>query len=376
MRILLTGGGTAGHIHPAIAIAEILRANDPHSEIAFVGTPDGMENRLVGDCGYPMYHVRVCGFSRSLSLRNIKALYLALTSPHAAKRILREFAPDAVIGTGGYVSWPILAAAAKCGIPTALHESNALPGLTTRRLAPHMDAIWLNFRETAAALPHCKNPPVYTGNPLRSAFSTVSRASARRALHLNEQDLLLLSFGGSLGADAINRACLTADRFLFRKVPQLRHVHACGRSHYDSCRAFAPELQNPRLSLLPFIDQMPLYMSAADIIISRAGAMTISELALCGKCAVLIPSPHVADNHQFKNASVLADAGAAILLPESQLSPESLSEIILHLADSPQHRTALENTIRRFAKPDANRSVWQEIRKLVSTPSHPSPAKD
>jgi UDP-N-acetylglucosamine--N-acetylmuramyl-(pentapeptide) pyrophosphoryl-undecaprenol N-acetylglucosamine transferase len=160
MRLLLTGGGTAGHINPAIAIADTVKRKLPHACIAFVGTPNGMEKRLVEEAGYPMYPIRMQGFTRTLSLHNIRTAYLALTSPRAAKKILEEFSPSLVIGTGGYVSWPLLRAAASVGIPTALHESNALPGLTTRRLAPYMDALWLNFCETAAHWPPrcvCRN---------------------------------------------------------------------------------------------------------------------------------------------------------------------------------------------------------------------------
>ena len=363
MRILLTGGGTAGHINPAIAIAEIIKQNDPKAVIAFVGTPDGMETRLVGEAGYPLYPVRVMGFSRSLSSRNLKAAWYALISPRKAKRILDGFRPDAVIGTGGYVSWPILSAASRAGIPTALHESNALPGLTTRRLAPTMNAVWLNFAETAEHPALRTANTLRTGNPLRREFFTVTRKQARAALGIAEDHLVLLSFGGSRGAAVLNEVCLGADETLFGHLPQLLHIHACGTRYFEECTAKYRETEGT--VRLPYIDRMPLYMGAADIVVCRAGAMTVSELALCGKCAILIPSPNVTDNHQYKNAAVLADAGAAVLLEEKGLDAVRLSDAVLALAASPETRLRFSQKIQTFALPASGRILWHEICRLT-----------
>lgn len=366
MRILLTGGGTAGHINPAIAIAEIVKANCPHAAIAFVGTPEGMENRLVEQAGYPMYHVRVRGLARSLSPRNIEALWLALRSPQKAKKILDDFQPDAVIGTGGYVSWPILAAAATRGIPTALHESNAAPGLTTKRLAPRMTEIWLNFKETANALPKTKAALYHTGNPLRNGFHTLTRQEARKRLGLEKGRLLLLSFGGSLGAPLLNEACLRAGTELCREIPQIRHVHACGRAHYEELEQRYPHADGSKnLLLLPYIEDMPLYMAAADIVIARAGAMTLSELALCGSTAILVPSPYVTDDHQYKNAVLLEKAGAATLIEEKTLSAKVLIAKIKELAEDKEKREACGRAIQAFATPFSNRLLWKNIQKLA-----------
>ena len=364
MRILLTGGGTAGHINPAIAIAEIIKQNERRAEIAFVGTPNGMEARLVREAGYPMYPVKVRGFARSLSPRNLITLYYALTSPRAAKRILADFRPDAVIGTGGYVSWPVLSAAAACGIPCALHESNALPGLTVRRLAPKMDAVWLNFAESAAHPALAGAHTVHTGNPLRRGFFTLARGEARAALGLAEEELLFLSFGGSRGAERINEVCLAAGEEILRRFPHMRHIHACGRAHFDACTARYPS-ESKRLVRLPYIENMPLYMAAADILLTRAGAMTVSELALCGKCAILVPSPYVADNHQYKNAALLAKAEAAVLLAENDLCTDTLLSALCELAKDPELRRKYEKNIRVFSSPDADRILWGEIRALL-----------
>lgn len=363
MRILLTGGGTAGHINPAIAIAEIIKQNAPRAEIAFVGTPHGMENELVAQAGYPLYHVDVAGFSRSLSYKNLRSLWLAAMSPRRAERILAGFSPDLVIGTGGYVCWPTLRAAAKKGIPTAIHESNAIPGMTVRRLAPHMSAIWLNFKETAAYLPKGCVTPQHTGNPMRHDFSGITRTAAREQLGLKPSDIFLLSFGGSLGAEALNRSMLDFMEQDAEKLSSLVCLHACGSKHYEACRSIFKD--RDRGKIVPYIQKMGVYMSAADIVICRAGAMTISELAISGKCAILVPSPYVTDDHQYKNAAALADTGAALLLEEHDLPRNKLKKMIKTLVLDGKKRKALECEIKKFAKPHANELIWQQIQLLT-----------
>lgn len=362
MRVLLTGGGTAGHINPAIAIADIIKRNAPASEIAFVGTPEGMENDLVREAGYPLYHVSVKGISRKLTPSNFRALWLAAVSPIRAKKILNEFQPDIVIGTGGYVCWPILRAAASQGVKTVLHESNSSPGLAFMKLAPHMDGLWLNFKETEKLIPRGCVTPVHTGNPLRKRFASVSKEIARRELGLSDEDVFLLSFGGSLGAEALNKAMLR----LMQKVgeiPHLRCIHACGERYYPQMRAFFSD--TPRAKLLPYIRNMATYMSAADILVCRAGAMTISEAALCGKCVIFIPSPNVTANHQYKNASILANAGAALLVEESNLPTNKFENLINSLVLGKERRKEYEKKIKSFAKTDAERIIWREIQNLA-----------
>jgi UDP-N-acetylglucosamine--N-acetylmuramyl-(pentapeptide) pyrophosphoryl-undecaprenol N-acetylglucosamine transferase len=369
MRLLLTGGGTAGHINPAIAIADIVKSREPGAEIAFVGTPDGMEARLVKEAGYPMYTVRVQGFRRSFSPANIKAAWLAITSQGEAKRILEGYKPSLVIGTGGYVSWPLLRAAARMGIPTALHESNAIPGLATRRLSPYMDALWLNFRETAAELPARCVSPTQTGNPLRGSFTTVSRQAARRTLGLTEQDFLLLSFGGSRGAEMLNDAMLRFMREEVDATTNLYHVHATGEKHFDACLQRLGGQVNRRATLLPYISKMDTYLKAADIVVCRAGAMTLSELALCGKCAILVPSPYVAKDHQRKNAALFASRGAACVIEEVDLPSNKLRNLIFELKNDAKRRSGLQKSIKKMAIPNANDIIYREIQLLAKKTS-------
>ena len=364
MRVLITGGGTAGHINPAIALADIIKQHNKQDEVAFVGTPDGMEKKLVEAAGYHMYPIRVKGFRRSLSPQNIQAAWLALTSPHAAAQIISSFRPSLVIGTGGYVCWPLLRAATKMGIPAALHESNAIPGLATRKLAPYMDAIWLNFRETAAALPPRCVSPIHTGNPLRRDFSTVSREAARRELHLSDKDFFILSFGGSRGAEEMNKALI---RFMNEELPRdphLYHAHACGEAHFEACRAMLSSPSSQAV-LLPYISKMATYMSAADIVICRAGAMTLSELAICRKCAILVPSPYVAGDHQRKNAAIFANEGAACVVEESDLPTNKLRNIIFKLKEEDFLRKNMQKSIEKLAKKQANAILYQQIRFLA-----------
>lgn len=364
MRVLLSGGGTAGHINPAIAIADLIKKHDPHAEIAFVGTPDGMENRLVTAAGYPMHHIRVRGFSRSFSPRNAEALLLAVTSPIKARGLISDFAPNLVIGTGGYVCWPTLRAAAALGIPCALHESNAVPGVAVRRLAPYMDGIWLNFKEAASYLPSGCVEPVITGNPLRTGFLQMTREEAKSKLGFAKEDVLLLSFGGSLGAERLNEAMLRIMKHAEKRSSPLKIVHACGTKHYNACRAkFGADTAKSKL--LPYIDNMPQYMAAADIVICRAGAMTVSELALCGKCAILVPSPYVAGNHQYKNASVFVEMKAAFLVEEANLPSNNVEKMIFSLVFDYKKREGLEKNIKTFSKPDSEKTIWSQILKIA-----------
>ena len=365
MRVLVTGGGTGGHVNPALAIAGNIRDNCPGSTIAFVGTSHGIENKLVPKEGYKLYHVEVQGFKRKLTPYNIKSAWLAFTSPMKAKKLLREFKPDLVIGTGGYVSWPLLKAAAGMKIPTAVHESNAIPGVAVRMLARYVDRIYVNFDATADALGEAYAPKIKkVGNPIKSEFSSLDYASARRRLGIDgKYKYFILSCGGSMGAEKINDEMLALMRDYTSKHPEVLHIHATGAIEYEAARAKFEEsglAKYENIQLLEYIYDMPLKMTAADIVVNRAGAMTLSELALLGKCCVLIPSPHVTDNHQYKNAKVLADAGAALLFEEKELSGGILTDEISRLIADESRRKQMSENIRKFALPDANRAQYDD----------------
>ena len=367
MKVLMTGGGTGGHVNPALAIASTIKAHHPDAEIAFVGTFRGLENRLVPAAGYPLYHVQIQGFQRKLTLSNFKTLYYALTSPGKAKSILREFKPDVVIGTGGYVCWPIMKAAAQMGIPTALHESNALPGVAVKMLQNAVDRIFLNFKETATQI-RAKDKILHVGNPLRPGFSVTDKAEARKALGIPEDAKVLLSFGGSLGARAINNAAMELMQEYVNDHEEVFYIHATGASAYAEYRALFEEAglnQLSNLRMTEYLYDMPTQMAAADVIICRAGAMTVSELAAMGKCAVLIPSPNVTDNHQYKNAKVLADKGAAILIEEKELATGALLTAVCRLLENDKDRQQMAAAIRDFSIDDANERIYREVARMA-----------
>lgn len=370
MRVLMTGGGTGGHINPAVAIANTIKKNHPQAEIAFVGTKRGKEKELVPKEGYPLYFVDVQGIRRSLSPKNIKALYLALVSPLRAKKLLEQYRPDFVVGTGGYACWPVMKAASKLGIPTAVHESNALAGLAIRKLQDGMDRIFINFPQTEEQIKkQNRHKVMHVGNPLREGFGGLSYENARKKLGLHDGEQMVLSFGGSLGAERINEAMLDLMGEYAPKHPEIRIVHACGTVKYgpiyeEFCRRGLDAL--PNVMLTPYIYDMPTQMAAADVVICRAGAMTISELALMKKACVMIPSPNVTDNHQYKNAKALADGGAAVLLEEKDMLSGRLTQEVSALLTDGVARHSMEEAIASFARTDANKLIYDELMRLMA----------
>lgn len=369
MRVLMTGGGTGGHVNPALAIAETVKRHIPDAEIAFVGTKRGIENKLVPAAGYELYHVDVRGFRRSLSPANIRAAFLALTSPLAAKKLIKEYKPDIVIGTGGYVSWPLLVAASKLGIPSAVHESNAVPGLAVRKLVPYVDRIFVNFEVTGKAL-GAPEKIMHVGSPLMSEFGRIEKDAARAAIGLTDRcGRYIVSFGGSLGAERVNRAVLELMRDHLSAHPDIYITHACGAAGYAETRESfeaAGLSKYPNLELVEYIYDMPLRMAAADLVISRSGAITLSELALAHKAAVLIPSPNVTDNQQYKNAKVLADAGGAVLIEESELTDGRICSEVASILEDSARLHGLEKNIAAFAVPNANELIFNEIMRLCA----------
>ncbi len=364
----MTGGGTGGHVNPAIAIANTIKRNNPDAEILFVGTKKGIENKLCTAEGYPIKHVEIKGFRRSLSLSNINAAYLAFVSPMRAKRLVRDFAPDIVIGTGGYVCWPVLVAASKLGIPTAVHESNAFPGVAVRRLQPYVDRIWLNFAESEKYLT-AKEKILHVGNPLRSSFNPEGSDKAKEELGIKEKyDFYILSYGGSMGAEKVNDACLELMRDLGAKNSRVLHRHATGAIEWEEASKKFKEYGlegKENLILSEYIYDMPRQMAAADIVISRAGAMTVSELALMRKASIMIPSPNVAENHQYKNAKVIADKGGTVLLEEKELFGGTLKAEVERLMNDSGKREKMGNAVAAFADRDANKVIYGEILELI-----------
>jgi len=316
-----------------------------------------------------MYHIEIQGIRRSLSLSNIKTAYYVMVSPHRAKKIIKEFKPDIVIGTGGYVCWPTLSAAASMGIPTMVHESNALPGVAVKQLQGKIDKILTNFEATAELLT-AKEKIVNVGNPLRNKYGSLTREQARRELGIPEDiKFLILSFGGSLGALRVGEAAVDVMRDFAKPRKDVMQVHAGGSRFYGEALERFKESGlegNERLVLKEYIYDMPTYMAAADLVICRAGAMTITEIARMGKAALIIPSPNVTDNHQYKNAKVLADAGAACLIEEKELTPQSICAAVEEIYSNPQKAESMKAKIVDFARDDVAELIYGEIEKLLA----------
>lgn len=369
MKVLIAAGGTAGHINPALAIAGRIKAGCPEAEIHFAGRRKGMEYDLVTRAGYAFHHIEVNGIQRSLTpkniARNIAAVWhLALAMPRAGA-MLRQLQPDLVIGAGGYVSGPVLQAAARRGIPTAIHEQNAFPGVTNKILAKEVDVV---FAASAAAVDRLGAPDktLVVGNPVRPEVFRQDRAAARKALGAGDR-VVLLSFGGSLGARRINE--VVADLATWHtKNRDFLHIHATGSRGVELFRRLGLEkgfAGAKQLQVKEYIQDMPRMLAAADLVISRAGALTLAELEAAGRAAILIPSPNVAENHQYYNALELEKAGAAVVVEEKDLTGEKLIELVDRLTSCPETLAEMGQKARALARPDSLDLIWDRLCQLV-----------
>ncbi len=365
MNILFTCGGTAGHINPAVALARLFQQRHPGCKVLFVGADGGMETRLVPQEGFELQTVTISSFYRSLSpaaiKHNVGTLLNLNRSKKQANAILDDFKPDLVVGTGGYASFPVVKAAAKRGIPTAVHESNAVPGLTTKTLSKVVDVVMVGFEDSRA---HYDNPEkvVVTGTPVRGDFFRYTRQEARAQLGLTDDKPLLLSFFGSLGAEVMNGYMTEFFKLEQENGFPFHHIHGAGRN-YDAMRADCPE--SPMLDLRPYIYDMPLVCAAADLVICRAGASTIAELAAIAKPAILVPSPNVTADHQTKNAKVLSGHGGAILLPESQCSGVQLYETASAVLTDPIKRDEMVRALTGQSITDSAEQIYQVLTGLL-----------
>lgn len=369
MKVLMTGGGTGGHVNPALAIANIIKEKNPDAEIAFVGTSHGIENKLVPAEGYPLYHIEIRGIRRSLSLQNVKTAFMVLSAQRKAKKLVREFKPDLVVGTGGYVCWPIMRAAALAGVPTALHESNAVPGVAVKMLEKYVDRVYCNFEETKSHLRYPEKA-VRVGNPLKKAFSVTDYETARREQGIaGKYRTFILSCGGSMGAQRVNEEVLAVMRDFSAKHPEVLHIHASGSIEFEDCKKMFREYGlegKSNIQLVEYIFDMPQKMAAADLVINRAGAMTLSELAAMKKPCILIPSPNVTNNHQYKNAHELEKRGAAVVFQEKDLTDGRLTEAVESLVTDRARMDAMKEAIAQFAVTDCADILYRELMQLAN----------
>jgi len=371
-RVIFTCGGTAGHINPAIALAQRIVAENPDAEFLFVGAERGLEKDLVPKAGYPFRTVHISSFHRSFKPKEIKHNLISvcnlMRAPGEARAILREFRPDVVIGTGGYASFPMVKAAAKAGIPTAVHESNMVPGLTTQMLEPHADRIMVGFE---ACRQYYKQPEkvIVTGTPVRSDFFALTKAEAKAKLGVNDSRPLIVSFWGSLGASGMNRQMADFLALEAEKEP-FHHIHAAGKSGYpvvlELLREKGVDLSRyPSLEVREYIYDMACVCRAADLVICRAGASTISELTALGVPALMVPSPYVTNNHQEKNARVLEEAGGAVVLLEKDSTGQALFQAACGILQNAVKRAEMEQNMAALGIRDAAERIYQTILEIT-----------
>jgi len=361
-KIIISGGGTGGHVFPAIAIADAIKKIRPDAEILFVGAKGKIEMEKVPKAGYPIEGLWISGFHRKLTLRNLLFPLKLLTSLWNARRIVARFKPDAAVGVGGYASGPLLRAATSRGIPALLQEQNSFAGVTNRLLAAKAKKICVAYDKMERYFPAEKI--VLTGNPVRRDLANlqVTAAEGLKYFDLDAGKKTIFVFGGSLGARSINEA-MAANAELLGRQSDIQVLWQVGSLYYETYKDCATA-RLPNVRLRPFIDRMDMAYAMADLVICRAGALTISELCLVGKAALLIPSPNVAEDHQTKNAKALVEKEAALLLPDRDAKELIVAQAIQLLINEPQLEKLRQN-IRQLARPDAADRIAEEVLKLI-----------
>jgi UDP-N-acetylglucosamine--N-acetylmuramyl-(pentapeptide) pyrophosphoryl-undecaprenol N-acetylglucosamine transferase len=359
MRVLIAAGGTGGHIYPGIAVAKEIMRRNAESEVRFVGTARGLETRLVPQAGFELSLIESAGLKNVGMGARLRGLLVLPKSFLAARRLISEFAPDIVVGAGGYVSGPVLLTAAMMRKPTLVMESNALPGFTNRRLARFVDKAAVTFE---AALPFFRGKGVVTGNPVRREFFDIP-PKARDATRFS-----VLVFGGSQGARAINEAMVAALPNLEAERDRLRITHQTGEADFEKVQAaYMDAGWGEQSDVLRYIDNMVAQFAQADLIVCRAGATTSAELVAAGKASIMIPFPQAADDHQRKNAEALQAAGAARMILQHELTGQRLASEIAALVKAPDELTGMEAASRKLARGDAAAATVDLMEKLVSS---------
>lgn len=362
MKILISGGGTGGHIFPALAIANAVKRREPNAEILFVGAEGRMEMERVPAAGYEIVGLPVAGFDRRRLWRNFGVLWKLWRSMRKARRVLRDFRPDVAVGVGGYASGPMLKEAQKRGIPTLIQEQNSYAGVTNKLLAANARKICVAYEGMERFFPAEKI--VKTGNPVRSNIMDVrlSREDAKRQLGFNPNRPLVVVVGGSLGARTINDSMKIAVAGLLKSGVSV--LWQTGKLYADECRDAVMSVEDANLQVTPFVGRMDLAYRAADLMVSRAGASTISELQLVGMPAVLVPSPNVAEDHQRKNAEALSVRDAAVMILDKDCR-EKLRDVVTALLREPSRRDALAANVRAMAAAGADEAIVDEIMGMV-----------
>ena len=366
LRIIITGGGTGGHIYPALSIAERLKRDKPGTEVLYVGSKDGMESNIVPN-HLPYEGIEAVQLNKKISLKMLKSLWRLVKSFFQSRRIIKAFDPDVVIGTGGYVAGTCVLAAALKGIPTAVHEQNAFPGMTNRILSRFVDVVMLSFDE---ARPYFKHPEKmrYTGLPVMERFFKTSRKQARTKLNYSDDLRVILTVGGSNGALYLNQTMMQVYEEM-QTMENVLFVHISGKRYYKSLEASIESGHysvGDRVNLLSFTDDMSTYLNAADLVISRAGASTIFEIMAAQVPSVIVPSPNVANNHQFYNAQLIDKRGLGVVISESELTPELMVHTLTDFLNDPSKLEIMRSNCEKIDLSSTMDRITETIYALAS----------
>jgi len=362
MRVLVTGGGTGGHIYPALAIAKRIKREFKDAEILYVGTERGMETELVPKEGFNFKTIRVKGFTRKLSIDTLKSFKELFLGMNDARKVVKDFKPDIVIGTGGYVCGPIVLNAALRKIPTLIHEQNAFPGVTNKILSRFVDAVAISFKESKS---YFKSPKklVYTGNPVRSNILGIDKMVARKTLSLNSDKNLVVVVGGSRGAGKINETVVNVIKDYYNKN-DCEIIFSTGELHFDSIIQQLGSDLTASVKVLPYIYDVGNIYTAADLIICRAGAITVSELEALGTPSIMIPSPNVTANHQEYNARALEKEGGTVVILEKELTPELLYHQMISLLKDKEQLSKMSRNAKKISITNATEKIYSIIMEI------------
>ncbi|MBH7147969.1 undecaprenyldiphospho-muramoylpentapeptide beta-N-acetylglucosaminyltransferase [Clostridioides difficile] len=367
MKVLLSGGGTGGHVYPAIAIANKIRDEHPDAEIIFVGTEKGIESEIVPKYGFELKTVTVQGFKRKIDFDNVKRVFKLFKGLEQSRKIVKKFKPDIVIGTGGYVSGPVLFNASMGKIPAIIHEQNSFPGVTNKILSKTVTKVLTSFEDSHKRFPEAaEDKLVFTGNPVRKEILLSRKNIARKNLSISDEKRMVLCYGGSGGSRKINDAMRLVIKNMVNE--DIAFIFATGKSYYDEFMGCISDINlKPYQKVVPYLEDMANALAASDLVIGSAGAISLAEITALGKPSIIIPKAYTAENHQEYNAKSIEKQGAGIAILEKNLTPESLNTAVFKLLGDRELLVDMANASKTIGKPEAIDLIYDEIMKVYNS---------
>ena len=367
MKVLLSGGGTGGHVYPAIAIANKIRDEHPDAEIIFVGTEKGIESEIVPKYGFELKTVTVQGFKRKIDFDNVKRVFKLFKGLEQSRKIVKKFKPDIVIGTGGYVSGPVLFNASMGKIPAIIHEQNSFPGVTNKILSKTVTKVLTSFEDSHKRFPEtAEDKLVFTGNPVRKEILLSRKNIARKNLSISDEKRMVLCYGGSGGSRKINDAMRLVIKNMVNE--DIAFIFATGKSYYDEFMGSISDINlKPYQKVMPYLEDMANALAASDLVIGSAGAISLAEITALGKPSIIIPKAYTAENHQEYNAKSIEKQGAGIAILEKNLTPESLNTAVFKLLGDRELLVDMANASKTIGKPEAIDLIYDEIMKVYNS---------